>query len=114
MAIERRLGVLSVDLFVKKRVFSSFSYTFLYKNGPKQKGECFFVSPNDPDRENLDLAFPHTIDSSCQRAMGVFLFALNFIYRHDRETCTSDRQTHIKVTFIAVSQNTLCQQLECV
>ena len=49
------------------------------------------MSPNDPHLENLDLAFPHIIDSSCQRAMGVFLFALNYIYRHDRETCTSDR-----------------------
>ena len=66
--------------YLQKRRFSSFSYTFLYKKGPKHKSESIDMSPNVPDLKNLNLAFSHRLESSYQWATGPPFFNIKFSF----------------------------------
>ena len=54
--------------------FRIFSYSFLYKRAPNQKGDALDMSPKLPDPENLGKAFSHSVRSSIKGASDTYLF----------------------------------------
>ena len=90
--------------------FRIFSYSFLYKSAPNQKGDALDMSPKLPDPENLGKAFSHSFRSSTKGASDTYLFDIK-VSRY--RSYTSDRFLHtlnppwispffISLTFMAI------------